>query len=288
MSKLRDDFIMKLRARGSAQRTIDNYLSIMKDVTHHFKQSPLELTEEQICSYLSSLITERKNEPATVNLKIAALKTFYSLMLPDSTFMNSFKRLKVSFKIPSILSKKEIETLIDAAKSIKSKAIVMLLYSAGLRLAECAHLKPVHIESNAMRIRVEQGKGSADRYTILSQRTLEVLRNYWKTVRPDEWLFPGRNGKHLHIRSIEKIVTTAAANAHLNKRVHPHTLRHCFATHLLEAGVALPVIQKLLGHVSIKTTMRYLHVSHTILSRVKSPLDIEINCSEVDNAEIKL
>lgn len=288
MSKLRDAFIVKLHARGRAQRTINSYLSTMKEVTHHFKQSPLELTEDQIYSYVSSLTTEKGNEPATVNQKIAALKIFYSLMLPESKIMNSFKRLKVPFKIPSILSKKEIETLIDAAKSIKSKAIIMVLYSAGLRLEECAHLKPVHIESNAMRIRVEQGKGSADRYTILSQRTLEVLRNYWKIVRPDEWLFPGRNGKHLHIRSIEKIVTTAAAKACPGKRVHPHTLRHCFATHLLEAGVALPVIQKLLGHVSIKTTMRYVHVSHTILSRVKSSLDIEINCKEVDNAKIKI
>lgn len=285
MSQLRDDFLLKLHARGSAQRTIDNYLSTMKDVTHHFKQSPLELTEEQICSYISSLITERENEPATVNQKVAALKTFYSLMQPDSKIMDSFKRLKVPFKIPTILSKEEVEKLIDATTSIRSKAIVMLLYSSGLRLSECEQMKPVHIESNNMRIKVEQGKGSTDRYTILSKRTLEVLRDYYKYAKPQVWLFPGRNGKPLHKRTIEKIVSTAAAKACPGKRVYPHTLRHCFATHLLEAGIALPVIQKLLGHASIKTTMRYLHVSHTVLSRVKSPLDMEYDCNEVDDAK---
>jgi integrase/recombinase XerD len=285
MSKLRDTFIEKLHAKGRAQNTINHYLSTMKDITHYLKKSPMEITEEQMCSYLSSLTTERKLEPASINQKIAALKIFYSLMLPESTIMASFKPLKVPFKIPTVLSKEEIEKLIDAAKTIKAKAIVMVLYSAGLRLEECAHLKPAHIESASMRIRVEQGKGRTDRYTILSQRTLDVLRNYYKIVKPVEWLFPGRNGLHLHKRSIEKIVSIAAAKAHLGKRVHPHTLRHCFATHLLEAGVALPVIQRLLGHASIETTMSYLHVSHTILSRVKSPLDTDINRSEVmDNA----
>jgi site-specific recombinase XerD len=134
-----------------------------------------------------------------------------------------------------------------------------------------------------MRIRVEQGKGKKDRYTILSQRTLEVLRDHFRYQRPGEWLFCGREGKPLSKRSIEKIVSVAAAKACKGKRVHPHTLRHCFATHLLEAGVALPVIQQLLGHSSVKTTMIYLHVSHTIISRVKSPLDMGINCDEVDH-----
>lgn len=283
MSQLRDEFIEKLQVMGRLEDTVKAYLSVMKGITRHFKQSPMELTQKQISSYLHHLLTVRKLEPSTVSQIIAGLKMFYSLMLPESTIMHSFKALKVPKKIPSVLSKEEIEKLIAATTSIRSKAIVMLLYSAGLRLRECSEIKTIHIESAQMRIRVEQGKGKKDRYTILSQRTLEVLRDYYRYTRPGEWLFVGRNGNPLPKRTIEKIVSTAAEKACKGKRVHPHTLRHCFATHLLEAGVALPVIQQLLGHASISTTMIYLHVSHTILSRVKSPLDVEIDCDEVDH-----
>jgi site-specific recombinase XerD len=283
MSKLRNDFIEKLRVKGRSELTVKHYLSAMRSITGHFKKSPLELTEEQMSSYLNHLLTVKKLQQSSVNQTIAAFKSFYSLMLPESTIMHSFKPLKVPKKIPSVLSKEEIEKLIAATTSVRSKAVVMLLYSAGLRLEECSRLKPIHIESASMRIRVEQGKGKKDRYTILSQRTLEVLRDHFRYQRPGEWLFCGREGKPLSKRSIEKIVSVAAAKACKGKRVHPHTLRHCFATHLLEAGVALPVIQQLLGHSSVKTTMIYLHVSHTIISRVKSPLDMEINCDEVDH-----
>lgn len=281
MLSLRDNFIEKLQVLGREEKTIESYLSIMKGVTHHFKKSPLELTKEHISSYFNYLLTERKLKHTTVNQKIAALKTFYSLLLPESTIMDTFKPLKVPKTIPSVLSKEEIEKIIDATTSIKSKAIVMLLYSAGLRLEECICLKPVHIESASMRIRVEQGKGCVDRYTILSQRTLEVLRDHIKFCRNREWLFTGRGGNPVSKRYVELIVSMAGAKALKGKRVHPHMLRHCFATHLLEAGIALPVIQQLLGHASIRTTMIYLHVSHTVLSGVKSPLDMGVDGNEV-------
>jgi integrase/recombinase XerD len=284
MSQLCNVFIEKLTVLGRGNRTIDSYLSIMKGITHYFKKSPLELTKEQISSYLKFLLTERKLKHTTVNQVIGGLKTFYSLMLPQSTVMASFNALKIPRKIPSVLSKEEIEKTIDATTSVKAKAIVMLLYSAGLRLEECTQLKPVHIESTSMRIRIENGKGCVDRYTILSQRTLEVLRDHIKYSRDREWLFPGRGGNPISRRYVEHIVSRAGAKALKGKRVHPHMLRHCFATHLLEAGVALPVIQQLLGHSSIKTTMIYLHVSHTILSRVKSPLDMDIDAKEPPHA----
>lgn len=156
----------------------------------------------------------------------------------------------------------------------------MLIYSAGLRLQECSQIKAIHIESAQMRVRVEQGKGRVDRYTILSKRTLLVLRDHYRYNKPGEYLFVGRDGNPLCHRTIEKIVSVAGEKACKGKSVHPHTLRHCFATHLLEAGTPLPVIQKLLGHASIKTTMIYLHISHTVLASVKSPLDIEIDSSQ--------
>lgn len=281
MSKLQDDFVEMLRVKGSAESTIENYLSIMKGITHHFRKSPLDLNVENIRSYLNFLLVTRKLAPATVCQVIAGLKTFYSLMLPQSTIMLTFKPLKVPRKIPAVLSKEEIEALINATTSIRSKSIVMLLYSAGLRLQECINLKPIHIESNQMRIRVEQGKGKVDRYTILSKRTLETLRIYYRRNNAGEWLFCSQGGKQISKRTIEKIVSVAASKACKGKRVHPHTLRHCFATHLLEAGTGLPVIQQLLGHASIKTTMTYLHISHTVLSKVLSPLDMTSECKEV-------
>lgn len=283
MYTVRDEFVEKLRVAGRVEKTINNYLSVMRDITRHFKISPLELDQKQIRSYLNFLLKEKKLEPGTVCLRIAVLKTFYSLMLPASTIMAPFKPLKVRKKVPSVLSKAEIEKLIAATTSVRSKAIVMLIYSAGLRLQECSQIKPIHIESAQMRVRVEQGKGRADRYTILSKRTLEVLRDYYRYTRPGEYLFSGRDGGPIPPRTIEKIVSVAGEKACKGKTVHPHTLRHCFATHLLEAGTPLPVIQKLLGHASIKTTMIYLHVSHTLLSRVKSPLDMEIDSNEVDH-----
>jgi site-specific recombinase XerD len=275
MSKLRDDFIIQLKLKGLSNDTVNAYLSVMRGITHHFKTSPLELNEEDIRLYLYHLLEVRKLEKSTVAHTIASLKTFYTLMLPGSEVMNAFSAPRYKNKIPEVLSKQQVQLVIDATPSLKAKAIVMVIYSAGLRLSECTNLKIAHIESEQMRIRVENGKGELDRYTVLSKRTLEILRLYFLDYRPKEYLFKGRNGP-LHKRSIEKIISNAGKKASVGKPVYPHVLRHSFATHLLEAGIALPVIQKLLGHKSIKTTMVYLHISHTILSNVKSPLDMDV------------
>ena len=167
--------------------------------------------------------------------------------------------------------------MIAAVKKIRDKAIVMLLYSAGIRLLECGTIKPVHIDSDRMKVRVEQGKGKADRYTLLSHKTLAVLRDYVRALKPTNFLFEGRGDAHLSARMIGKIVTNAARAAGLSKGVTPHTLRHSFVTHLMEAGVSLPVIQQLLGHRNIKTTMLYLHVSTALINATVSPLDVDID-----------
>lgn len=281
MTPLREQFIQSLRLKGFSERTIENYVHAVAAVTRHYRVSPLRLTREQIRSYLVHLLGERKLAAATVNLHMDAMKTFFKLMAPESTVMAGSSHVKTPKRIPIVLSREEVERLISSVRNLKQRAATMLLYSSGLRLHECISLRPVHIESTRMKVRVEQGKGKKDRYTVLSKRTLETLREYYRAYRPKQWLFEGWKGKHYAARSIGNILTRAARKARIDKNVTPHTLRHSFATHLMESGVALPVIQQLLGHTSIKTTMIYLHVGEPLVNRTQSPLDGDTLLPEV-------
>jgi len=276
MTLLRSQFIEQLRVRGYSERTVENYTAAVAFLARHYSRSPLLITSQEVRSYLLFLLEQRKLAAATVNLHMDAFKSFYNIMAPGSNVTQGFVHVKKPCRIPLVLSRQEVRSLIDAAANLKYKAIIMLLYSAGLRLMECVLLKPSHIESDRMKIRVEQGKGKCDRYTILSHKALETLHRYYKEYRPRNWLFEGHNHNHLCPRIIGKVVADAARDARLGKRVHPHTLRHCFATHLLESGISLPVIQRLLGHSSIKTTMMYLHVSQPLIDATVSPLDMEL------------
>jgi integrase/recombinase XerD len=275
MSTLRAEFIGRLQLKGFSQRTITNYVASVSALSAFHKCSPLTVTKEQIRTFYLHEINDKKMAPRTVNLHMAALITFYNLMAPGSTVMEGISRLKCPRQLPIILSTAEIRRLIDCIYNLKHKSAVALLYSGGLRLNECATLKPHHIESERMKIRIEQGKGKKDRYTILSRQTLEILRQYYKRYHPKQWLFEGRYG-HIHKRLLSKIIYNAARKAGINKRVTPHTLRHCFATHLLEQGVSLQVIQQLLGHSNIQTTTIYTHVSSVMIDKVVSPLDVGI------------
>ena len=259
MSKLRDDFIVQLKLQGLSDKTIEGYLDNMKGITRYFKKSPLELKTEDIQKYLYHLLEDRKLAKSSVQRTLAALKKFYKLMLPGSTIMDSFQSIKYKNKLPQVLSKEQIKKIIDATPSMKAKAIVMVLYSAGIRLRECINLKIVDIESAQKRIRIENGKGEVDRYTVLSTQTLNVLRDYFDGYRPQTYHFNGRNGP-LCQRSVEKIVSNAGNKAAIGKPVHPHVLRHSFATHLVENGADLRVVQQMLGHESILTTEIYTHV----------------------------
>jgi integrase/recombinase XerD len=271
---LRQQFINRLKIKGLSERTIRNYVSIVRQLTLCYRCNPLDVTEEQIEHYRLFLLQEKKYAASTINLNMYALKTFFSLMKPKCSIMESFKPMKTPKHLPVILTREEVEKLIASEKNLKHKAVIMLIYSCGLRLAECTALKPAHIESARMKIRVVQGKGAKDRYTILSERALFVLREYVRLFKPNVWLFEGRvNGVQYSSRTIEKIVSKAARKAKLGKNVTPHMLRHAFATHLMEAGIALPIIQKLLGHTNLKTTINYLHVSEQVIDNIKSPLD---------------
>jgi len=274
MTPLRQQFIDALRLKGFSGSTVTNYVSAVAAISLHYRVSPLELTKQQIQAYLLFLLRERKLAPATVNLHMDSMKTYYNLMDPDGGRMAGISHVKVPFHIPVVLSRKEVEKLIGAAVNLKHKAAIMLLYSSGLRLQECLNLRPVHIESARMKVRVEDGKGKKDRYTVLSKRTLETLREYFRVFKPKTWLFEGHGGERYATRTLGHIVKHAALRARIGKNVTPHTLRHCFATHMMESGVPLPVIQQLLGHTSIKTTMIYLHLSEPLLDSTPSPLDV--------------
>jgi integrase/recombinase XerD len=192
MTPLRQKFIDSLRLKGFSESTVENHVQVMLGITRHYTISPLDMTRDQIHSYLLFLLQRRKLAPATVNistklnagLHMDAMKTFFKLMAPESTVMADCCHVKGPKRIPMVLSREEVKRLIAAAINIKHKAALMLLYSSGLRLRECLDLRPVHIESARMKVRVEQGKGKKDRYTVLSQRTLEMLREYFSAYRP--------------------------------------------------------------------------------------------------------
>jgi len=185
------------------------------------------------------------------------------------------KRPRRTKKLPVVLSKQEVQALINTTANIKHKAILMLAYSAGLRLNEILHIKPSAIDSARMQVHVVQGKGKKDRYTILSGKALDILRQYYKLVRPARYLFEpqGHKGEHLSEQTLNSIIKASAAKAGLKKQISFHTLRHCFATHLLENGVNLRLIQQFLGHTSLKTTAIYLHLANIEIASVVSPLD---------------
>jgi site-specific recombinase XerD len=202
------------------------------------------------------------------------VKLLYKEVLPKSDINMSIPRPKKDSKLPSVLSQSEVIQILQATSNEKHKTILFLIYSAGLRVGEVVRLKPEDIESSRMLVRVKKGKGSKDRYTLLSQIALEQLRKYYKLYKPEIWLFPGgKEGDHITERTVQRVFEACCTKARINKEVSVHTLRHSFATHLLESGVDLRYIQELLGHASTKTTEIYTHVTQKNISEILSPLD---------------
>lgn len=274
MGALRQQMEVDMTLRGLSPRTQVVYLTSVREFACHFGQSPDLLGEEQIREYLFHLIQEKQLSQSKVNQVYSALKLLYETTLQRPWNLNKIPRSKQQKKLPVVLSEGEVQTLLAINTNLKHQAILATMYSAGLRLSEAAHLKVFDIDSKRMMIRVDQGKGNKDRYTLLARATLGILRDYWKAYHPKDWLFPGKS-RHRPIapRTVQRIVEQTAHKAGLHKSVSPHTLRHCFATHLLEAGTDLYFIRQLLGHASIRTTSVYLHVSGKNLSQVVSPID---------------
>jgi integrase/recombinase XerD len=275
MGKLRDQMKGDLELKGLSANTREIYLRQVSQFSRHFKRSPYHLGEREIKEYLLYLIREKKVSTSTVNQCYHALKFLYEQTLDRVWVMARVPRVKSLKQLPVVLDREEVESLFSVTKNLKHRAILMLIYSSGLRLMEAAHLKITDIDSKRMLIRIKQGKGRKDRYTILSKAALEVLREYWNQYRPKEWLFEGRDpGKPLTGRSIQRVLIKAKKISGIKKPATVHTLRHSFATHLLEAGTDLYHIHLLLGHRSLNTTTIYLHVSRKELVRIVSPLDL--------------
>jgi integrase/recombinase XerD len=274
MTPLRQRMIREMQLRQFSSRTIEGYLRAVAGLANHYRRSPDQLSLEEVRCYLHHLLVERKHAPNTCNLQAAAITFFYRQVLGQAAFDLHMRR-KHSGKLPEVYSHEELVRLFDAAGNLQHRVFLMTTYAAGLRLSEVCHLKPVHIHSERMLIRVEQGKGQKDRYTLLSPQLLHQLRHYWKEYRPGEWLFPNhkRNGPMLR-GTAQHIFYALKRRAGLQRGHGIHTLRHSFATHLLEAGVDLRTIQLLLGHKSLNTTMLYLHVTQKKLTQLQSPFDL--------------
>lgn len=217
---------------------------------------------------------ELKRNPSTCNVVISGLRFFYTYTVRDQSVKLKLPSRKKTKRLPEVLSRQEVARIIGCPANIKHRVMLMTAYSAGLRVSELVRLKQKHIDSARMVIRVEQGKGRKDRYTILSQRLLKELRIYYKACRPENWLFPAKNSiRHISITSAQRVYYRAKKKSGITKGKGIHTLRHCFASHLLEAGYDVLRIQILMGHRSLSTTMVYLHVSSKGLGMVKSPFD---------------
>ncbi|MEO0096066.1 MAG: site-specific tyrosine recombinase/integron integrase [candidate division WOR-3 bacterium] len=275
------DLRRELLSRKYSYKTIKTYLYFNRDFLNFIGKGPSEITDNDIKDYLVHLAEEKQSATSTLNQAINALKFYYGSMLKKK-FIHEVKRPRRDRKLPVVLSKEEIAKILNSVYNIKHKAILMLTYSAGLRVGEVVKLKLEDIDSNRMLIHIKGSKGRKDRYTVLSETALQMLREFWKKYRPKKWLFEGaREERHLSIRSVDKIFRNACSKARIKKDVSVHTLRHSFATHLLEAGTDLRYIQELLGHAHSKTTEIYTHVSTKSLGKITSPLDT-INMTKGD------
>lgn len=260
--------------RNLAENTKKSYVRVIRQFSEYFNKSPEELGTEEIREYLLHLKRDKGHATQTLDGAYAALKFLYHTVLNRPCAISPVPRVKLEKKLPVVLSTEEITALLSVIENIKHRALVTIIYSAGLRTSEAANLRVRDIDSARMQIRIEHSKGAKDRYTILSETALQVLRQYWKIYRPHHWLFPGRFGdKPISYKGISFIYNRYKKQAGITKPATVHSLRHSFATHLLENGADLHHIQLLLGHRSPKTTTVYLHVRRIDLQKIASPLD---------------
>ena len=274
MDTLREKMLAELQLRGITPRTQTAYLREIAKLENYFNRSPEELGEEEVKEYLVHMLEDRGLSSGTYKYYAAGIKFLYRTTLNRGEVVEKIKYPKAKIKLPVVLDLSEVRTMLSVMENLKHRAVLTITYSAGLRVSETAHLKVTDIDSKRMMVRVRQGKGGKDRYTILSKTTLECLREYWRAYRPKDWLFEGqKEDSHICYTSIRNIFVEAKERAGITKPVGPHSLRHAFATHLIEAGTSLHHVQLLLGHKSPKTTTVYLHVSKMNLAQVCSPLD---------------
>lgn len=275
MTPLRKRMIETLELRGVSPKTVKLYVDCAARFARHFGRSPEHLGSEEVRQYLLYLIHERKVAWGTYKQALAALRFLYRWVLNRGDVVQDIRAPRPERRLPVVLSFAEVHRFFAAITSFKHRTLLMFAYAAGLRVSEASRVRVADIDSERMVIRVVLGKRKKDRYTILSPLLLKMLRHYWWAARPKDYLFPsrGRTG-HVTNGTVQHACIEARAAAGLAKEVTPHTLRHSFATHLLEAGTDLRVIQELLGHANPRTTALYTHVSKALIGKTKSPLDL--------------
>jgi integrase/recombinase XerD len=262
--------------RGYRPRTMLAYGRCVRNYLAHRPKNPGGFSETHAKRFLLFLIRDREASPAEHKMHAAALKCFYEYTLSRPEVAAAIPIPKVPQSLPDVLSGTEVDTLLAAVQPLKHRVVIVITYAAGLRIEEACALSATDIDSKRMVIHVHLGKGGKDRYVMLSERLLFALREYWRLERPGlGFLFPGDSkGTHVHQETVRGSLRKAVLSCGLAKRVTPHVLRHCFGTHLLENGTSLRIIQALLGHASIRTTVRYTRVSRELVARTESPFDV--------------
>ncbi len=262
-----EDLENELKLRGYSKKTVQTYMEFNKDLLNYVKKNSEDISVNDLKSYLAHLITDKNYSPRTINLARSSLLFYYNDVL-EKNFRN-IKTPKIQSSLPTVLSKEEIKLLIEKAHTKKSKLIMKLLYSTGLRVSELVNLKWNDLEMDKNMAWVRGGKGKKDRAVIISNKLMNEL---YSLDRSSEYVISGKNGA-LTVKNIQKIIRNTAKKTGINKKITPHTLRHSFATHLLEEGTDIRMIQDLLGHSNLQTTQIYTHISFDQKKRIKNPLD---------------
>jgi integrase/recombinase XerD len=274
MTPLRQRMTEDMQLRNFAPATQRNYIYHVDRFARFYWSSPEQLDLDDIRDFHLHLLNDRHYSPEAVSQSVSALKFLYTVTLEMPWTDDQFPRPRIPHKLPVVLSQQEVERFFECVPSLRNRAALMICYGAGLRVSEVVALKVGDIDSQRKLLRVEQGKGKKDRYAMLSPRLLDVLRTWWRTARPQYWLFDSwRMGRHMNQAALQVACHEAAQRAGIAKKVSVHTLRHSFATDLLENGTDTRVIQVLLGHSRIETTARYAAVSPQLIGQTLSPLD---------------
>jgi integrase/recombinase XerD len=276
MTALRNRMLEDMKIRNLALNTQTSYLLQVSQFARYFAKSPEVLGREEIRAYQLYLTEEKKLAPGSITIAVSALRFLYKVTLRREWKLEDIiPAPKAPQKLPIILSPEEVLEFLGCVRLNNHRTILTCCYAAGLRISEALALQAPHIDSQRMVIRVEQGKGRKDRYVMLSPKLLGILRQWWRQERPQDWLFPGGiPGRHITRGAVEDACEEALQRCHISKPVTPHTMRHCFAVHLLEQGTDVRTIQLLLGHRSLATTARYLRIATTKVCSTTSPLDL--------------
>jgi integrase/recombinase XerD len=275
MTHLRQRMLEDLRIRNYAPATVGAYIRSVAEFAQHFNKPPDQLGPEEVRRWQLYLLTEKRVKQGSYIQAVCALRFLYRNTLNRKIEMDRIPFPRYEQKLPVILSKEEVKALLEAPSNLGHRAILAVMYGAGLRISEATHLRVDDIDGQRKVIWVRGGKGHKDRQVMLAEPLREVLVAYWRWKRPTDWLFPGgKPGCPITPGSVFETCQKAARRAGIAKRVHPHSLRHAFATHLLEDGVNLLVIQALLGHKNLRTTARYLHVADSTIRAARSPLEL--------------